>query len=56
MNLEKAKEILLAADITFEISDSCFGDGSVVISSAEVFDTKEEAEEYIQALEFIKNL
>ncbi len=50
MTTEEAKEILNEDPLTFEINDAMYGDGSVTISYGFVFDTKQEAEQWIEAI------
>ncbi len=50
MTEQEAKEIVNIGEAAFDIEDTHFGDGSVSISIARVFDTKEAAEKYVEAL------
>ena len=53
MTKQEAKEIIDIKEITFDIEDTMFGDGSVAISIADVFDNKEDAETFLKALRIL---
>ncbi len=50
MTSEEAKEILNQDPLTFNIEDSMYGDGSVSVSYGLIFDTKLEAEQWVEAI------
>lgn len=50
MTKEEAKEIVNIPNLTLDIEDAMFGDGSVTVQIANVFDSKDDAKEFIEAL------
>jgi len=53
MTIEEAKEIVGIEELTFDVEDAMFGDGSVFITIGNVFDTKQEAEQFLEALKLL---
>lgn len=50
MKREDAQRIVDEHGLEFDIDDSCFGDNSKIISFSSVFDSEDDAEEYLAAL------
>jgi hypothetical protein len=53
MSHEEAKQIVRITERTFDIESSMFGDGSVTITIADVFDTEAEAQKLLEALRLL---
>lgn len=53
MSNDEAKKIVNIESLTFDVEDSMFGDGSVSITIADVFDTKADAENFLEALKLL---
>ena len=53
MTTEDAKKIVDIGNLSFDQEDAGFGDGSVSVRPAKVFDTKEEADLFLEALKFL---
>jgi hypothetical protein len=50
MTTDEAKQLLNKYDVGFDIEDSSFGDGSHTVQFNIVFDSKDEATEFVEAI------
>lgn len=53
MTPEEAKKLLNEYDIGFDIEDAMFGDGSHTVQFNIVFDSKAEANEFVEAIKLL---